>query len=125
MTSSICTIGLLNPNCILPVSVVIIHRVIQTIGKHVVAQQALACGSKRIRIDESTDLGIVIAGLEVVQLRVLESKLAIEAKKAGFQRLFRTPFLYLIIRKIRLICNMKNGRFVDFYISGTNAGNLG
>ena len=44
------------------------NRVIATIGKHIVAQQSLAGGYKSIGVDESTDLGIVITGLEVVEL---------------------------------------------------------
>ena len=101
------------------------YRIISTIGEHIVARNALAGGGKCVGIDESADLRIEIAGLEIVQLRLLGSRLANEAKNGRFSKASRTPFLYLIIRKIRLICNMENGRFVDFYISETNAGDLG
>ena len=43
------------------------NRIITAIGKHVIAQQALAGGGEGVRIDESSEAGIVIAGLEVVQ----------------------------------------------------------
>ena len=44
-----------------------ITRVIITICEHVVTEESLPCGSKRIRIDESADAGIVISALEVVE----------------------------------------------------------
>ena len=37
------------------------------IGKHVIAQDALAGGNERIGVDESAQFGIVIPGLEVVE----------------------------------------------------------
>ena len=44
-----------------------IHRIIQTVGKHVIAQDALAGGGVGIGIDESAQFGIVVTGLEVVE----------------------------------------------------------
>ena len=43
------------------------HRVVQTVGKHIIAQDALTSRNNRIRIDESAQFGIVITGLEVVE----------------------------------------------------------
>ena len=44
-----------------------ICRIIPAVGKHIVAQEALAGGGKDVGVDESAEAGIVIAGLEVVQ----------------------------------------------------------
>ena len=43
------------------------NRIIPTIGKHVIAQDALTSRNECISIDESAQLGIVITGLEVVE----------------------------------------------------------
>ena len=44
-----------------------INRVVITIGKHVVAQQALACGGEGVGIEEAGEGGVVVAGLEVIE----------------------------------------------------------
>ena len=44
------------------------YRIIPTIGKHVIAEDALAGAGIGVGIDESAQFGIVIAGLEVVEL---------------------------------------------------------
>lgn len=46
-----------------------INRIISTIGKHIVAGNALTSRNKAIRIDEPTPSGIVIPAVEVVQPR--------------------------------------------------------
>jgi hypothetical protein len=46
------------------------NRIISTVGKHIVAQEALAGRYQGIRVEESTYFGIVISGLEIVQLRL-------------------------------------------------------
>jgi hypothetical protein len=38
-----------------------------TIDKHIVAEQALSGCSKSICIEESTNLGVVVSGLEVIE----------------------------------------------------------
>ena len=43
------------------------HRIIQTIGKHVIAEDALTGGCVGISIDESAQFGIVITGLQIVE----------------------------------------------------------
>ena len=43
------------------------NGIIVTIHKHIVSQEALACGGEGIRIDESSDAGIVITALQVVE----------------------------------------------------------
>ena len=48
----------------------ITYGVIPTIGKHVIAEDALAGGGKGVGIEESACCGVVIAGLAVVQLGV-------------------------------------------------------
>ena len=64
--------------------IAIIYRVIFAVGKHVVAQQALPSGDEYIRIEESTQLRIVISGLEIIQLSIYRSPLAIGAKSGLF-----------------------------------------
>ena len=71
------------------------YRIIKTIGKHIVAQQALACGDEGIGIDESADLGIVITGLEVVQLRVTRALVTLIQKMYCFSQHFWCVFLHL------------------------------
>ena len=56
------------------------HRTIPAVGEHVIAQEALAGRGVDVGTDESTDLGIIISGLEVVQLRILGKALAITTK---------------------------------------------
>ena len=52
------------------------YRIVIAISKHVIAQQSLAGGNKRVGIDESTNLGVVITALEVIQPRLLVMALA-------------------------------------------------
>ena len=44
-----------------------INGIIATICKHVITQQALACGDIDIRIEETANCGIIISALEVIQ----------------------------------------------------------
>ena len=44
-----------------------VDRIIQAIGKHVIAKYALAGGGVGVGVDESAQFGIVITGLEVVE----------------------------------------------------------
>ena len=44
-----------------------VYRIIVTICKHIVTQEALSGRSKGIRIDEPANAGIVISGLEIVE----------------------------------------------------------
>ena len=43
------------------------YRIIITIGKHIIAQDALTGGSIRVCIDESAQFRIIITGLEIVE----------------------------------------------------------
>ena len=43
------------------------YRAIPAVSKHIVPQEALSGRSKRIRIDESADAGVVITALQVVE----------------------------------------------------------
>ena len=49
--------------------IIIDYRIIVAIGNRVVAQYALTCSNQPICINKSTDVGIVISGLEVIELR--------------------------------------------------------
>ena len=44
-----------------------IHRVVATIGKHVITEKTLPRASKGIRIDEPAEGGIVVTALQVVE----------------------------------------------------------
>lgn len=46
------------------------RRIIQAIGEHVIAQQALPSRNESIRIEESAQLRIVISGPEVIQASI-------------------------------------------------------
>ena len=62
----------------------VIYRIIPTVGKHIVAQDALSGGSKGSRIDKSTSFGVIISALEVVQTGLLEITIAVKLKISLF-----------------------------------------
>ena len=43
--------------------IAVLYRIIPAIGKHVIAQYALAGGDEGVGVEEATDCGIVIAAL--------------------------------------------------------------
>ena len=43
------------------------NRIIVAVGEHIIAHKALAGGNKGIRIQEAAPLGVIIAGLEVIE----------------------------------------------------------
>ena len=47
-----------------------INGIIETVGKHVIAQQVLAGGAKYVRVDEPAQGGVIVAGLEVVEAQL-------------------------------------------------------
>jgi hypothetical protein len=61
-----------------------IDRIVLAISKHIVAEDTLTCGSKHIGIEESTQFGIVITGLEIIQFGLCNSTLAIREKLGSF-----------------------------------------
>ena len=44
-----------------------VHRIIATIGVHIVAQDALAGGNEAVGVDESPDGRVIVAALEVIE----------------------------------------------------------
>ena len=48
-------------------SIVTNNRIIATIGKHIVAQQALSGGSECVGVEETASCLVVISGLQVIQ----------------------------------------------------------
>ena len=44
-----------------------INRIVEAIGKHVIAQQALAGGGEGVGIEEAGGGGVIVAGLEVIK----------------------------------------------------------
>ena len=66
--------------------------IVIAIGKHVVAEQALTGRGKSIGIDESTDLGVVISALQIIQFGFSYVSLAVGAKIGCFWVLWRGRF---------------------------------
>ena len=58
-----------------------VNRIIAAVGKHVVAEDALAGGDIGVGIDESTDFGVVITALQIIEPGILGGGLA---KRAFF-----------------------------------------
>ena len=56
--------------------VAVAYRIIQTVGEHVIAEDALAGGDEGIGVDKSADGGIVITGLQVIEAGILGKGLA-------------------------------------------------
>ena len=52
------------------------NGVISTIGKHVIAQDALAGGNEGIGVDEAGDFGIIITALQVIEAGISSGGLA-------------------------------------------------
>ena len=60
--------------------IVAVHWIVQTIGEHIIAQNALAGGCEGIGIDEAAEFGIVIAVLEVIEFGFLVVDIATVAQ---------------------------------------------
>ena len=74
------------------------YWIVPAIGKHVVAQDALSSRNEYISIDESTHLGIVVSGLEVIELglRIIHiSTIAerIQDTESGCERTIGTQYI--------------------------------
>ena len=65
----------------------VIDRIIGAVGKHVIAQHALAGAYKYIGIDEAVDGGVIISALEIIEPGFLDYVVAI----ALFSGHFETP----------------------------------
>ena len=48
-----------------------INRIIAAVGKHIIPEEALPGAAVGVRIEEPLDDGVVIAGLEVIEARLL------------------------------------------------------
>ena len=62
----------------MPTLFVTILSLLRYIGKHIIAQQALAGRREGIGIDKSADLGIIITALEVIEAGLLVANIAAE-----------------------------------------------
>ena len=51
----------------LPTGIDTTHRIITTIGKHVISKDALSCSGEYIAIDKSTHCRVIISALEIVE----------------------------------------------------------
>ena len=63
-----------------------IDRSVAAVRKHIVAEEALAGAAVGVCVEEALDNGVVISGLQVVEARLFERVVAIEAKKRSFLR---------------------------------------
>jgi hypothetical protein len=54
-----------------------VNRITSTIRKHIAAEDSLAGGGVGVSVDEAAELGIVVAGLEVIEPGVSNRKCAI------------------------------------------------
>ena len=45
-----------------------VYRIIQAVGEHIIAEYTLTCACELVRIKESAGVGVVITGLQVIQL---------------------------------------------------------
>ena len=71
------------------------NRIIATVCKHIVAQEILTGGSKGVCVDETTDTGIVISALQVVE--------------PGFSVVVvAVPFVEVIISHFKSLRKMEN-----------------
>ena len=61
-----------------------IYRVIPTIRKHIEPEEALAGAAVAVRVEETLDDGIVISALEVIEARLFDGGLPMEAILQGF-----------------------------------------
>ena len=57
--------------------VIMDYRVVGAIGKHVIAQFALAGGNESVGIEEAAELRIVISALQIIEPQLFGSKYAI------------------------------------------------
>jgi hypothetical protein len=46
------------------------YRIISTVSKNIASQYTQASGNNAVGIEESADFGIVISGLQIIQLRL-------------------------------------------------------
>ena len=56
------------------------------IRKHIEPQEALPGAAVGVRVEEALDNGVVVAGLQIIEARLYERVVAIEAKKRSFLR---------------------------------------
>ena len=64
------------------------NRIIPAIREHVVADDTLAGGDECVRVDESADLGVVVAAVQVIQSQLLVKPVARRPKTGTFRERF-------------------------------------
>ena len=62
------------------------YWIVATVGKHIVAENALPGGGICVRINKSTDRGIIKSGLEIIEPGLSIVELATRRKLARFER---------------------------------------
>ena len=93
------------------------NGIIQTIGKHVIAEDALAGGGVGVGVDESADTGIIVTRLEIVEPGLNIVYVAQERFSCSKSALFFNP----IIRDFACLCKRKSPgikRFQGLYLLG-------
>jgi hypothetical protein len=101
------------------------HWIVITVSKHVVTEQTLTSGSKGISVDKTTNLGVVITALEVIQPGFLVTLLTTGRQMAcvssgvaggrGAHRQFTELFSMMIV--LLFASDFAQGKGVTFYTS--------
>ena len=66
------------------------NRIIAAVGKHVITEDALTCGNEGVGVEESTDCGVVITTLQVIEAGILGGRLAIRSIFARLPLVFES-----------------------------------
>lgn len=75
-----------------PRRVSIVDWIVVAICIHVIAQQTLASGGIRVRVEESSPLRIIVPGLEVIEAGIVDTRLALAAFYGKFLFLSAAEF---------------------------------
>ena len=65
--------------------ILVCNRIIVAVRKHIEPQEALPGAAVGVCVEEALDDGVVISGLQVVEARLSERVVAIEAKKRSIR----------------------------------------
>ena len=80
MSHTISRTCLLNPNRIVAANVYGINRIVVTVRKHIVPQEALAGAGVAVGVEEAAQGRVVVAALQVVEARLFGGEIAMRSK---------------------------------------------
>ena len=61
------------------------YRIIPTVRKHIVPEEALPCAAVGVCVEEALDDGVIISALQIVEPGFFGLSVAIEAKRGHFK----------------------------------------